>query len=78
MESMQPEAPPKSISTFFLLALIHVDIHLLPQVNELKDKNLIVRQKSLLAARDLLASPIDYMQCIAAGITPAVIRLLKV
>ncbi|KAF5834890.1 radial spoke protein 14 [Dunaliella salina] len=46
-------------------------------VHELQDRNLIVRQKSLLAAQELLGSPINYVQCVAAGITPAVIKLLK-
>ena len=44
----------------------------------MKDSNLIVRQKALLAARELLGSPINYMQCMATGITAAVIKLLKV
>eukprot|EP00798_Chlamydomonas_sp_ICE-L_P030259 gene30259-35246_t len=46
-------------------------------VKELGSDNLVVRQKSLLAARELLASPVSYMGCIAAGITPAVIKLLE-
>lgn len=46
-------------------------------VRELQDADLVVRQKALLAARELLGSPINYVQCIAAGITPAVIALLK-
>ena len=50
----------------------------LPQVRELGDSNLLVRQKSLLAAQELLGSPINYVQCVAAGITLAVISLLKV
>lgn len=48
------------------------------QVRELKDDELIVKQKALLAARELLGSPIGYMQCIAAGITPAIVKLLSV
>ncbi len=47
-------------------------------VRELKDLDLVVRQKALLAARELLGSPTGYMQCIAHGITPAVVALLKV
>mmetsp|Transcript_35054 Transcript_35054/g.78025 ORF Transcript_35054/g.78025 Transcript_35054/m.78025 type:complete len:377 (-) Transcript_35054:404-1534(-) len=46
-------------------------------VRELKDNDLIVKQKSLLAARELLGVPTSYMQCIAAGITPAVVALLQ-
>lgn len=45
-------------------------------VRELQDPNLIVRQKALLAARELLAVPINHVQCIAAGITPAIVALL--
>ena len=48
------------------------------QVRELQDPNLVVRQKALLAARELLAVPINHVQCIAAGITPAIVALLAV
>jgi hypothetical protein len=48
------------------------------QVKELKDSHLVVKQKSLLAARELLATPVSYMGCISAGITPAVVALLEV
>ena len=48
------------------------------QVKELRDSNLVVKQKSLLAARELLATPVSYMGCISAGITPAVVALLQV
>jgi hypothetical protein len=48
------------------------------QVRELKDSNLIVKQKALIAARELLGSSTSYVQCIAHGITPAVIALLQV
>jgi hypothetical protein len=51
---------------------------ILLQVRELGDANLVVRQKSLLAARELLGNGVSYVQCIAAGITPAVVVLLKV
>lgn len=47
-------------------------------VREIRDANLEVRLKALIAARELLGSPTSYVQCIAAGITPAVIALLKV
>jgi hypothetical protein len=47
------------------------------QVRELKDSNLIVKQKALIAARELLGSSTSYVQCIAHGITPAVIALLQ-
>eukprot|EP00955_Chlamydomonas_euryale_P073918 361885-Chlamydomonas_euryale.AAC.2 len=50
----------------------------LAQVRELKDSSLVVRQKSLLAARELLGSGVSYVQCIAAGITPAVVALMTV
>lgn len=46
-------------------------------VRELQDPNLIIRQKSLLAARELLAVSEGYVQCIAAGITPALVALLE-
>ena len=48
------------------------------QVKELKDSHLVVKQKSLLAARELLATPVSYMGYISAGITPAVVALLEV
>ena len=47
-------------------------------VRELKDTDLVVKQKSLLAARELLGSPTSYVQCIAHGMTAAVVHLLKV
>ena len=47
-------------------------------VRELKDSDLVIKQKALLAARELLGSPTSYVQCIAHGITAAVVALLKV
>ena len=47
-------------------------------VRELRDADLVIKQKALLAARELLGSPTSYVQCIAHGITPAVVELLKV
>lgn len=47
-------------------------------VRELRDEDLGVKQKALIAARELLGSPPSYVQCITAGITPSVIALLKV
>ncbi|KAJ9518493.1 hypothetical protein QJQ45_018596, partial [Haematococcus lacustris] len=46
-------------------------------VRELQDSSLIVRQKALLASRELLGSPMAAVQCIAAGITPAILALLQ-
>ena len=48
------------------------------KVRELKHDDLIVKQKSLLAARELLGSGTSYVQCIAAGIVPPLINLLQV
>ncbi|EFJ53058.1 hypothetical protein VOLCADRAFT_102680 [Volvox carteri f. nagariensis] len=45
-------------------------------VRELSGDNPIVRQKALLAARDLLTSPVNLVQCVAAGATPAIVALL--
>ena len=47
-------------------------------VREISDGNLEVCLKALIASRELLGSPTSYVQCIAAGITPAIIALLKV
>ena len=47
-------------------------------VRELRDSDLVIKQKALLAARELLGTPTAYVQCIAHGITPAVVSLLKV
>lgn len=49
-----------------------------PQVRELRDPSPVVRQKSLLAARELLAAPVNHVQCVAAGATPAIVDLLQV
>ncbi len=49
-----------------------------PQVRELRDPSPVVRQKSLLAARELLAAPVNHVQCVAAGATPAIVELLQV
>ncbi|KAG2490634.1 hypothetical protein HYH03_011025 [Edaphochlamys debaryana] len=46
-------------------------------VRELQCDNPIVRQKSLLAARELLSSPVNHVQCVAAGATPAIVALLQ-
>ncbi|GLC34015.1 40S ribosomal protein S14-B (RP59B) [Pleodorina starrii] len=46
-------------------------------VAELSGNNPIVRQKALLAARELLTSPINLVQCVAAGATPAIVALLQ-
>lgn len=48
------------------------------QVRELSDPDLVIRQKSLLAARELLNAPLNAVQCIAAGITPPLVKLLSV
>jgi hypothetical protein len=47
-------------------------------VREIRDEDLEVKRRALIAARELLGSSTSYVQCIAAGITPAVIALLKV
>ncbi|KXZ51682.1 hypothetical protein GPECTOR_11g133 [Gonium pectorale] len=46
-------------------------------VRELQGDNAVVRQKALLAARELLASPVNVVQCVAAGATPAMVALLQ-
>ncbi|GIL46278.1 hypothetical protein Vafri_3299 [Volvox africanus] len=46
-------------------------------VQELSGDNPVVRQKALLAARELLISPVNLVQCVAAGTTPAVVALLQ-
>lgn len=46
-------------------------------VRELRDPSPVVRQKSLLAARELLAAPVNHVQCVAAGATPAIVDLLQ-
>jgi hypothetical protein len=42
----------------------------------LKNDNGIIRSKSVIAARELLVAPEKHIQCIAAGITPALRDLL--
>ncbi|PNW73066.1 hypothetical protein CHLRE_14g617500v5 [Chlamydomonas reinhardtii] len=46
-------------------------------VRELTCDNAVVRKKSLLAARELLSSPVNHVQCVAAGATPAIVALLQ-
>lgn len=48
------------------------------QVGELRSDNPVVKSKAVVAARELLVTPTKHIQCIAAGITPALIDLLKV
>eukprot|EP00878_Enallax_costatus_P043865 GHUV01051964.1.p1 GENE.GHUV01051964.1~~GHUV01051964.1.p1 ORF type:complete len:252 (+),score=78.34 GHUV01051964.1:492-1247(+) len=46
-------------------------------VGQLKSDNPIIRAKAVVAARDLLVAPTKHIQCIAAGITPALVDMLK-
>ena len=48
------------------------------QVGELKSENPVVKAKAVVAVRDLLVAPTKHIQCIAAGITPALVDMLKV
>jgi hypothetical protein len=48
------------------------------QVRELKEDNLVVKQKSLLAAAELMSTPLGLVQCISNGITPTLVVLLEV
>lgn len=48
------------------------------QVQELQHEDIVIRRKAVVAARELLCKPEKYIQCIAAGVTPALIALLKV
>jgi hypothetical protein len=50
----------------------------LMQVDELQSGNAVIRAKAVVAARELLVAPTKHIQCIAAGITQALIRLLDV
>eukprot|EP00877_Chromochloris_zofingiensis_P003994 jgi/Chrzof1/13596/Cz08g03190.t1 len=47
------------------------------QVQELQHEDIVIRRKAVVAARELLCKPEKYIQCIAAGVTPALIALLK-
>ena len=47
-----------------------------PQVAGLRSGDAVVAAKSVLAARELLAPPERHIQCIAAGVTPALRELL--
>eukprot|EP00775_Hariotina_reticulata_P011490 gene11490-11633_t len=46
-------------------------------VKELQSENAVIRAKAVVAARELLVAPTKHMQCIAAGITKALIQLLN-
>lgn len=48
------------------------------QVRELRHEDARIRRKAVLAARELLVAPQKLVQCIAAGVTPALIALLQV
>ena len=51
---------------------------MLLQISQLKSTDLLIRQKALLAAAQLLGSKLSYEQCLAAGIVPALALLLRV
>jgi hypothetical protein len=46
------------------------------QVAGLRSDNAVIKSKSIVAARELLVAPEKHIQCIAAGITPALRDLL--
>lgn len=48
------------------------------QVRELRGSDAVVRAKAAVAVRELLAAPASHVQCIAAGVTPALVALLQV
>jgi hypothetical protein len=50
----------------------------LSQVAQLRHGDSGVRAKALLAARELLCTPAQHVQCIAAGMSPALVELLQV
>lgn len=58
-----------------VLQLVPTHRHACPQVRELCGRN---AAKAVVLARELLGAPLKRMQCIAAGITPALIKLLSV
>jgi hypothetical protein len=47
-------------------------------VKQMQDEDIQVRRTAVFAARELLAAPEKVVQCIAAGITGALARLLQV
>lgn len=48
------------------------------QVGEQSSESPIVKAKAVVAVRELLVTPTKLIQCIAAGVTPALLGLLKV
>ena len=48
-----------------------------PQVSQLKSEQHVIRHKAVVAARELLTGT-KHIQCLTAGITPALIEALKV
>lgn len=56
---------------------MHHSICCCTQVAGLRSENPTIKSKSIVAARELLVAPEKHIQCIAAGITPALRDLLK-
>lgn len=48
------------------------------QIAQLKSTDLEIRQKALLAAAQLLGSKYSFEQCLAAGVVPALVSMLRV
>jgi hypothetical protein len=48
------------------------------KVRELRHDDARIRRKAVVAARELMGAPEKLVQCIAAGVTPALIALLQV
>ena len=48
------------------------------QVGQLKSQELLIRQKALSAAHELLSSKYSHEQCVASGITLPLTALLQV
>lgn len=48
------------------------------QIGQLKSADLLIRQKALRAAQELLSSKFTYEQCVACGITSTLATLLQV
>jgi hypothetical protein len=47
------------------------------QIGQLKSPELLIRQKALLAAQELLSSKFSFEQCMACGVTPPLAALLQ-
>jgi hypothetical protein len=48
------------------------------KVRQLRSEDAVIQAKAVVAAREMLCMPLKQIQCISAGITPALVQLLTV